>query len=67
MTEDDAKKKQKNAAVTVCPRCGSPPVAPRKPTPARPFLSTSNKLTCSACGLDYEKGERPWPRGRSED
>jgi hypothetical protein len=26
-------------------------------------MSKSKKLTCSLCGLEFEKGDAPWPRG----
>ncbi len=55
-SEDDGKS-------STCPRCGGPPQPPRKPTPMRPFLLPSKKLTCSLCGLEFERGAPPWPRG----
>lgn len=45
---------------TRCPRCGGAPAASRKPTIKNPFMSKSKKLCCSLCGLDYDRGARPW-------
>lgn len=48
-----------------CPRCGGAPAPRRTPTARNPFLQTSKKLCCSLCGLDYQKGDKPWkPDGR---
>lgn len=48
----------------LCPRCGGAPAAKRAPTAKNPFLPKSKKLVCSLCGLDYEKGAKPWATGR---
>ncbi|NUP08487.1 MAG: hypothetical protein HOW73_20755 [Polyangiaceae bacterium] len=47
-----------------CPRCGGPPRARRAPTAKNPFLPKSKRLCCSLCGLDYEKGDKPWTPDR---
>ena len=47
-----------------CPRCGGLPAAPRKPTPANPFLPKPRaRPPCADCGLDFVKGAVPWGPG----
>jgi rubredoxin len=45
-----------------CPRCGGAPAPARKPSRANPFLPKSKRLTCSLCGLDFDRGDAPWSR-----
>lgn len=49
-----------------CPRCGGSPAAPRTPTAQNPFLPKVKRLTCSLCGLVYDKGDRPWQPGDTD-
>lgn len=49
-----------------CPRCGGPPAPKRMPTARNPFLPKTKRLTCSLCGLVYDKGARPWGPGDTD-
>jgi hypothetical protein len=50
-------------ATSPCPRCGAAAGPPRGPTPHSPFRKPGRLLTCSLCGLDYERGEPQWQAG----
>ncbi|MBL9021511.1 MAG: hypothetical protein JNL21_04900 [Myxococcales bacterium] len=49
-----------------CPRCGGPPAPKRQPTSRNPFLPKVKRLTCSLCGLVYDKGAPPWGPGDTD-
>jgi hypothetical protein len=55
-----------NAPADPCPRCGGMPAAPRVPTARNPFLPREKRLTCSLCGLVYDKGAAAWQPGSTD-